>query len=671
MKQLYALVVGIDKYTAVAPLQGCVNDATMVADYLKKNINPSQLTLNLVTLFNEQATRDNIIKNFLTHLGQAKKDDVALFFFAGHGGQEAAHEFFFKIEPDKKLETLVCIDSRLKGVRDIADKELRSMIYKIAGADPLNGPHVVIVQDNCHSGGASRSANDSTLAGASKRLAPGEEPARDWKDYVFANEVDIASRDTGTKTLDQLFPQGVHVQIAACAPDEFAWETTHLDGKKGGVFTRRFLEILNQTKGNITYYDLQTRIRGRIGNQGKDTQTPNMYIFGNPNNAYRQFIYGTPDTRPTTCNVLYNPTLGWHIDIGAFHNVPADVKVAPTKVLAKENSKATKVYTANVIAVEGGRSKIQFIGEEPVKEMTYIGEVQGVVRPKLRVFLDAAVTASGVFAKFAASPNSAQKAMYANLSIVAAEKDAQYVVRQANAGKLLVITLPNDPSRPLVKAVAGIGDASAAQILEQLEHIGKWETTKQVNNPATKFFPNPPAVMEVINFQNGNPITLPISNGVVDIDLANPEVEIRITSVAGQPIHVGALQLDQPFKIDVQPIAGYVVKLAKGEQVYLTFESGNSRVWMGAPQFITDFNWQYYEFFIKVLISSTPFDTTSLFLSPLPEPTKDDFRGENKGTTRGFGPPPAAPALPDWMAYNVKFRVKNPNYQAPKVGLKR
>jgi len=137
---IHALMIGIDQYPNPVPkLQGCVNDIDAFASYLSERVNKgSGITLNLKTLKNSEATRQAVIDALRNHLGQAQKGDVALFYYSGHGSQEQAPEEFWKIEPDKLDETLVCVDSRSPGSWDLADKEIGKLIGEVA----KNGPHV-------------------------------------------------------------------------------------------------------------------------------------------------------------------------------------------------------------------------------------------------------------------------------------------------------------------------------------------------------------------------------------------------------------------------------------------------------------------------------------------------------------------------------------------------
>ncbi len=123
--QTYALLIGINQYdrtSSVPPLRGCTNDVKAMQAYLEGLVGQDAGQLHLKVLLNEQATRQAVIDGFRNHLGQAGPNDVALFFYAGHGSQENAPEEFWHLEPDRLDETLVCYDSRCDSSWDLADK---------------------------------------------------------------------------------------------------------------------------------------------------------------------------------------------------------------------------------------------------------------------------------------------------------------------------------------------------------------------------------------------------------------------------------------------------------------------------------------------------------------------------------------------------------------------
>ena len=143
---VYALLVAIDTYPQpVRPLRGCTNDIARMEMFLRERITGERGELKVRVLTNNEATRDAVIAGFREHLALADQQDVALFYFSGHGSQEPAPKEFWHVEPDHLNETLVCYDSRLPGQYDLADKELAKLIAEVAERHP----HIVVVLDSC------------------------------------------------------------------------------------------------------------------------------------------------------------------------------------------------------------------------------------------------------------------------------------------------------------------------------------------------------------------------------------------------------------------------------------------------------------------------------------------------------------------------------------------
>ena len=79
----YALIIGIDKYQNVQPLNYAVKDAESIQDILVNTFDfPKD---NVISLFNEDATYQNIRKQFSEITKSSEENDRVLIFFAGHG----------------------------------------------------------------------------------------------------------------------------------------------------------------------------------------------------------------------------------------------------------------------------------------------------------------------------------------------------------------------------------------------------------------------------------------------------------------------------------------------------------------------------------------------------------------------------------------------------------
>ena len=265
---LYALLVGIDKYNG-NPLMGCVNDIETVEKYLKSQLAQDKYKDKIEKLLNESATRQAIIDKFESHLCQASKDDVVLFYYCGHGSQEVAGEEFYQWDTDKKLETIVCYNSRQNledgiEIRDLADKEMRYLISKVA----KNQPHILVVYDCCHSSSGTRGEPEE----GSRSFPIDVRPPRKYEDFLFAKE--IPQNDLSQSS----FPEGKHVFIAACLSSETAKETK-VDDNKRGIFSYYLIKELESLNATLSYENLLRQVRFRVNGRKKD-QTPQIEPIG-------------------------------------------------------------------------------------------------------------------------------------------------------------------------------------------------------------------------------------------------------------------------------------------------------------------------------------------------------------------------------------------------------
>ncbi len=180
--KLYALIVGIDDYPR-CPLNGCVRDAQSIETFLNSELITAHYDSDIIHLHNGEAKKDTIAKTFVSHLGQAGENDVAFFFFAGHGAQENADDQLWHEEPDGKLEGLVCHDSLDRKLL-LADKELRYIIHQVA----QKKPHLVTIFDCCHSGENTRGPADEEKL-TKRQFADSRMgsvfPQREWKNFFF------------------------------------------------------------------------------------------------------------------------------------------------------------------------------------------------------------------------------------------------------------------------------------------------------------------------------------------------------------------------------------------------------------------------------------------------------------------------------------------------------
>jgi len=243
-----ALLIGIDDYTASTlpaagpkqhrgwpDLQGAANDVRILGELLVLRYGFERK--DIVTLTNQQATREAILRSIEQHLVRpARKGDVVFYYFAGHGSQvpNAASD-----EPDRLDESIVPADSR-RGAADIRDKELRPFFNRILD----RGAYLTLLLDHCHSGGGFRG-----------RPAEGRP-----RGIAHAPPI-VDRRDYGPRPDER----GALVLVSTQDPDS-AWETGGDDGLMHGAFTWAWIRAMRDAAAGEpaqeTFLRAQARLRG-------------------------------------------------------------------------------------------------------------------------------------------------------------------------------------------------------------------------------------------------------------------------------------------------------------------------------------------------------------------------------------------------------------------------
>lgn len=319
-KKLYALLIGIDKYAQPRMnLAGCVSDVQRWEEFLKKNY--VHLELHIKMLLNEEATRQNVIDTFRSHLKQAGENDIAFFHYSGHGSTEKAPPEFQEFFPSGKNQTLVCYDSRNADNYDLADKELALLIQEVAEKKP----HIVINLDSCHSGEATRETGDDTGDQVRQEAARDGEPPRPLEHYL---EGQYAQMETLKVPMNQ------HILLAACRDDQLAWETRTEDGGRSGLYTNTLMNMLSKVDHelfNLSYANIFTKARIFIRNSPRDQEPQIEAFLGFDSNS--SFLDGKSIQNNKKLYPVHwdKKEKKWRIDYGAIQGLnpdePQDLKL--------------------------------------------------------------------------------------------------------------------------------------------------------------------------------------------------------------------------------------------------------------------------------------------------------------------------------------------------------
>ncbi|MEV0895636.1 caspase family protein [Actinoplanes sp. NPDC049802] len=298
MKTLYALLVGINEYQAAGlpNLSGCVNDVAAAEAHLWATLAPGT-RLEALILRDGEATRDAVIAAFRSHLGQAGPDDVALFWFSGHGSDAEAPDWAEGLEASGRVQTLVCADSRADGVPDLWDKELALLI------DELDAGHITVVLDSCHSSSASRDPAYPV------RAVPRSAASRPDRSFL-----------PGTIERAAAVPPMRHVELSASRSDETAQERP-LDGAWRGVFSWALIGSRERLGAEATYHELLQAVRAELA--GRWIQQTSGLRSNIAAELDQPFLGGAVAAPGTGVQMRWGHG-GWTIDAGTVHGIPAE-----------------------------------------------------------------------------------------------------------------------------------------------------------------------------------------------------------------------------------------------------------------------------------------------------------------------------------------------------------
>lgn len=673
---LYALVVGINEYRyPVFPLYGCVHDAQAVAEYLNSQ---SDFEVQLQLLLNEKATRQNIIETFIQHLGQAQPNDTVVFYFSGHGAQEAADSSIWRFESDQKLEGLVCYDSipnETGPFRLLADKELRYLIRQVthgimgSGQKPAGLPHVVTIFDCCHSGDNTRSSYISKVSNRfhERKFKPAAIarmstilPVRNWSDFCFKDQ--FSPEVFKVRPLSEILPEGEHIQLAACQSNESAYES-----EGSGVFTSNLLDFLKRCEGAISYYDLRSRLKHFIQNQFD--QSPQIYESGSGAQIYRPFLGRNVENRPVSGNLTLNPELGWIMDLGAIHGVSNQIRE-----ISIVDASGKTVATGFPERISAAYTVVGFDAQEleklqPLDFLQLKAVVPHFLSAPVTVFIDnldqdEASTAGLIKHIGTHTPN-----------LIVTERQEQSKYEVLIYGGRYIITRTGYPLKPLVfPCVVGSPDAIPLTT-SYLKHIAQWEYVKELHNSEGNLLENEAIEMEFFQSLQGKLNPLPLQNDLLELPLVESgagnfggAMRIKVRNRSKKTLFVSILYLSTDFAVEgglfptyVQRLEAVSSELADGGQVW-TFE-GND-IPLQLERAIMVYNWPVSESYLKVIISTTEFDMHLLQQGPLPDPA--DW-AEQYRSPKGLVLRKDSNADADrWNTRLITLRMSNPFYNKPK-----
>ncbi|MEL7427251.1 MAG: caspase family protein, partial [Bacteroidota bacterium] len=415
--------------------------------------------LDIKTVFDKDATKANVIAAF-AHFQAATSDDTCLLYYSGHGSQVIAPQEFRHTDPDGKLETVVCWDSRIDDGRDLMDKELSYLIWE---ATHQNNPHFVALFDCCHSGTNTRDVRVTSRMAETAKNVP---QARDFHGLErYQSSTAAAGR------VDLIPPRGRHIQLAAARASETAKELKIGDQTRG-AFTYNLIALLEQYNGQITYSQLVNNLRVKVSNF-VDRQTPQIDATeAEDKNLY--FLGMVPSNSRENFTVNYDKKADkWLVDAGSIHNWPAS-RAKEIQLSAKIGS---EMVPLTVSSVNIFRSVLEDTGQLD-KEKSYLAFLDELPVNKVKVHVvpnDNPNPASYIMQAYKDYPP-----VY--FEFVDKSDEADYWIRSAN--DTYSVTLPGE-THPIFRRLSGCHDTSAQIILQDLDTVGHWRHVRNISNSRT------------------------------------------------------------------------------------------------------------------------------------------------------------------------------------------
>ncbi|MUG96092.1 caspase family protein [Scytonema sp. UIC 10036] len=600
-RSIYALAVGIDNYKSptIPPLEGCINDIIAIEEFLRKQVTNNGDRLYIKKLLNYQATRQAIITAFREHLCQAKSNDIALFYYSGHGSQEDAAKEFWHLEPDHLNETLVCWDSRTEDNWDLADKELAKLIAEVS----QNNPHIVVILDCCHSGGGTRDRNNVTYTGI--RSVENDWRKRPLSSFIFSDE-EINGLLSGSFSL----PKGEYIFLAACRDNEEARE--HFSQKRG-AFSYFLLDSL-QRNSHLTYRDIFKRtnafVRSFYPQQSPQIEATNSNYLDQP------FLGGTIVKRQMYFTVIYDRVYGWSIDGGAVHGIISGQGKEKTRLaifpidVEDISQLQNAVAVAEVTEVLPQLSRINISGEkkELKPEFTYKAVIISQALSSLKVYLEGEEPGIN-FARQAIHTASFGESPSLYICEVSDFSDADFHL-QASHDEYLLIRASD--RRQLISPISGFTLESAQQAIQALEHIARWITIATITSPANSSIQSDAMLMQV--YQQSSEIQdyqIYLEYKVNDDKIQPPSIQIKLTNKSHKILYCVLLNLTERFAVTAIPFAGDCtgIWLEPGQE---TWALEGKHISISIPQNLWKPGVMEYKDILKLIVSTTEFDAKLL-----------------------------------------------------------
>lgn len=550
MPTLHALFIAIDQYpNPHHTLQGCVADMVQFHDYLKTHCERMGLTFRPLVLADEQAKRDTVITAF-EHFQAAQTGDQCLFFYAGHGARSAAPEMFWKLEADKKIESLVCWDSRQPGGHDLMDKELSYLVWEAMRDKDMP---LITITDCCHSGSLRNIVNLEPLRIREIRDLGSALPAEQYHGFQHYKQGSDGQVSP---------PQGRRIHLGAARDLETAKEV-RVNGVTRGIFTHCLVQALQAAGPLVSYTELLDRVHLRVRANIADQSPQLQATFAKDKNL--RFLSTTMEEGIRTYLVTYDPKFGWILNAGAIHGLSAGDPASRTllELVADRTAVTVTEVMPDASRVEGleGRDKTQVYPVVVVRRAV----------PKLEAFIAPDSDAGAV----SALQQCLEQSPTDFFQLGSNNSSAGFTIH-ARDNALWMTRLCEE--RPLFQRVRGYDPAAIKVLLKRIEVVANWRQILDLSNFSTGILDEEIAivlyrVVDPGNEENDAPVEVVDRSRPADFFYVEkgrqwykPAFQMKIRNTGRRPLWISLLYFSCDFSITNQLLPKQL--LAPGEEAW-------------------------------------------------------------------------------------------------------
>lgn len=629
-RKLYALIIGINEYSNNR-LEGCINDANSIENYLLATENEPII----IKLLDNQATKGAIIEVFENQLNKATEADTVLFYFAGNGTTTIYQNETQNVMSD----SIVCFGDNNQNLDEfiLVKEEIDYLFFKHISSRI----HKIVILDCSFIIDASRRKyQKKKFNNCRERGVMGAIFGGNREFFLFVNE-NIAYNSINNYTI-----------IYACEDTESAIEV-----RENGVFTKKLIEYLEETDGEISYNALQGRIKQEL--KVKYDQRP-IVKTSIEENEFKNILFLNRPRQGSVGEVSFDD--GWSLNLGSIHGVK---KIQKVRIIDKKNKASYEVNIKNVLSTFSYLIIPEHI--TLIQGEVYQARLEGLELQELKIHV---------------------KHFNGNLEIVQAlidklleQKDDHFILENNEAeadytlhirNEKVYITHPNEIYRPLIEPFELSHQNLNHDLISTFRHLCKFHYVSQMKGDNINI-PVKPLTIEVFKINQAGvetKINLKDDKAIIDLELINNKwkgsIKIKVKNNSSQKLYICTAYMNYSFKIDTVFLPKQIQVFEPYSETFLQFKDSNI-----IPVFLSSYCFEYNYVseteVLKFIISNNEIDVDALNEKSLKRPViaKDKEQYSNRGieqTRKSLGEELNDIIFDEWTCQSLFIEYINPQF---------